>query len=133
MTTKISLSGSIQAGAFAGIVSGIVNAALFYLFHGMDIIRDDVLIMPDQYMSVLPVVITSFVTSIVGAFVYYLLDKYTQRGYRIFTIIAIVILLVSFTNPFLMIDNVPLTYAMALNIMHVVVVGVLFYFIKRAK
>ncbi|MBK7427119.1 MAG: hypothetical protein IPI60_08845 [Saprospiraceae bacterium] len=133
MTTKVSLSGSIQAGAFAGIVSGIVNAALFYLFHGMDIIRDDVLIMPDQYMSVLPVVITSFVTSIVGAFVYYLLDKYTQRGYRIFTIIAIVILLVSFTNPFLMIDNVPLTYAMALNIMHVVVVGVLFYFIKRAK
>lgn len=133
MSTKVTLKGSLTAGAMAGIVSGLINAALFYLFHNIDIITDDVLLQPGQYMTVVPIVITSIVTSVVGSFVYYLLDKYTQRGYRIFTIVAIVILLFSFTNPFMMIENVPLTYAMALNIMHVVVVGVLFYFIKRAK
>lgn len=133
MSTKVTLKGSLTAGALAGIVSGVINAALFYLFHNMDIITDDVILQPGQYMTVAPIVITSFVTSFVGSFVYYLLDKYTQRGYRIFTIIAIVILLLSFTNPFMLIDDVPLTYAMALNIMHVVVVGVLFYFIKRVK
>ncbi len=133
MSTKVTLKGALQAGALTGIVSGVINAALFYLFHNMDIITDDVLLQPGVYMTVAPIVITSFVTSLVGAFVYYLLDKNTQRGYRIFSIVAIVILLLSFTNPFMLIDNVPLTYAMALNIMHVVVIGVLFYFIKRAK
>ncbi len=133
MSTKVTLKGSLTAGALAGIISVLINAALFHLFHNMDIITDDVILQPGQHMTVAPIVITSFVTSVVGSFVYYLLDKYTQRGYRIFTIVAIVILLFSFTNPFMMIENVPLTYAMALNIMHVVVVGVLFYFIKRAK
>jgi hypothetical protein len=133
MSPKVSLSGAMQAGAWAGIVSGIINAALFYIFHWMRIIRDEILLQENQFMTVVPIIITSCFVCIAGGFVYYLIDRFTQRGYRIFTILAIIVLLISFANPFIMIENVPLTYGMALNIMHVVVVGVLFYFIKRAK
>ena len=59
-------------------------------------------------------------------------NRWIENGYKIFGIVSIVLLILSFLNPFLMIPNVTVMYGIILNIMHVVVAGALLYFIKKA-
>jgi hypothetical protein len=75
--------------------------------------------------------LSSLIPSMLAGLVYYLLARFTKNGYRYFTILAIVLLLFSFGNPFFAIPNVPISYAIALNIMHVVVVACLLYSFKK--
>ena len=41
--------------------------------------------------------------------------------------------MISFINPFMGIPNITVSYGVALDIMHIVVVGSVLYFIQRAK
>ncbi|MFN5148618.1 MAG: DUF6069 family protein, partial [Flavobacteriia bacterium] len=52
---------------------------------------------------------------------------------KIFSIISIVLLILSFANPFMGIPNVTIGYGIVLNVMHVVVAFSLLFFLKRAK
>jgi uncharacterized membrane protein YhaH (DUF805 family) len=64
--------------------------------------------------------------------VFYLLGRYTRNGYKIFFIIAILLLIVSFANPFMAIKDITISMGVALNVMHIVVVLCLLYFFKKA-
>jgi hypothetical protein len=133
MNTKLSFKQIITAGAIAAGVSVAINAILFVVYHAAGIISDDIFIRPNQPMTVLPVILSSLVPSLLGACVFYLFERFSNNGFKIFSIVAVILLVLSFGNPFFGIPNVPVVYGIALITMHIVVTSSLLFFIKRAK
>ena len=129
---KLSFKQSIGVGAMAAGASVAVNAALFLAFHGAGIINDTLFIQPNQPLTILPVIISSILPTMVASMVFFLMEKYSKSGFKNFMILSVVLLLLSFSNPFLGIKGVTIGYALALNAMHVVIVVFLYVFIKRA-
>jgi drug/metabolite transporter (DMT)-like permease len=130
---KPSFKSIITAAAVAGVISAVVNSILYFIFHATGVIPDDVYVQENQPLTLLPVLISSFIPSLLAGVVFYLLCRYTQKGFRYFSILAIILLLLSFANPFMAIKNIPLSMGIALNVMHIVVVTSLLYFFKRTK
>lgn len=133
MNSKLTFKQSITAGATAGAVSLVINAVLFFIFHAAGILTDDIMIQPNQPLTIVPIILSSVMPSIVGACIFFLFEKYATNGYKGFAILSIILLVLSFANPFMGIPNVTTAYALVLNLMHVVVAFSLLYFIKRAK
>jgi hypothetical protein len=133
MNTKLTFKQSVSAGAIAGVASLVINAVLFFVFHAAGILTDDIMIQPNQPLTIVPVIFSSVMPSIVGSCVFFLFEKFAKNGYKGFTILSIILLVLSFMNPFMGIPNVTVGYAIVLNVMHVVVAVSLLYFIKRAK
>jgi len=132
MTTKLTFVQSITAGAIASGVSVVINGILFLIFHSTGILTDDIFIQPDTPITIVPIIISSIIPTLIGASVFFLLEKYTQNGFKIFTILSVVLVGLSFINPF-MLPKVTMGYAIALNVMHLVVAGALWYFISTKK
>jgi hypothetical protein len=128
---KLPLLQYLKAGLLAGLVAALINALLFYIFSQAGVITDRILLPNNEPMSVVPIIMSSIIPSILGSLVFYLLDRFTKKGYRYFTIIAIILLIFSFGNPFFGIPNVTVPYALALDTMHVVVVSCLLYSLKK--
>ncbi len=129
---KLNFKQSIGAGAMAAGASIAVNAALFLAFHGAGIIKDSIFIQPNQPLTIVPIIISSTLPTLVASMVFFLMEKYTKNGFKNFMILSAVLLALSFANPFLGIKGVTVGYALALNLMHVVIVAFLYVFIKRA-
>jgi uncharacterized membrane protein YoaK (UPF0700 family) len=121
-----------MAGLMAAVAATIVNTILFFVFHAAGIIVDTIFIQPNQPMTIVPIVISSIVPTLLATLVFFLLEKYTKNGFRFFMIIALVLMTLSFINPFMGIQGVTIGYAIVLNIMHAVVVGALLYFIGKS-
>jgi uncharacterized membrane protein YoaK (UPF0700 family) len=132
MTTKLNFKHSIMAGLMAAGAATVVNAILFLVFHAAGIIVDTIFIQPNQPMTIIPIIISSIVPTLIATLVFFLLEKFTKNGFKIFRIIALVLMALSFVNPFMGIQGVTMGYAIVLNIMHVVVVGALLYFIGKS-
>jgi drug/metabolite transporter (DMT)-like permease len=130
---KASFKSIITAAAVAGVISAVVNSILYFIFHATGVISDDVYVQENQPLTLLPVLISSFIPSLLAGVVFYLLCRNTQKCFRYFSILAIILLLLSFANPFMAIKNIPLSMGIALNVMHIVVVASLLYFFKRIK
>ena len=116
MNTKLSFKQIITAGAIAAGFSMAINTILFFIFHGSGVLSDSIFIQPGQPMTIVPVLLSSIIPSLIGACIF-----------------SILLLLLSFGNPFMAIPNVTVAYGVVLNAMHVVVALSLLYFIKRAK
>lgn len=132
MTTKLNFKQAFMAGLMAAVAATVVNAILFLVFRAAGIIVDTIFIQPDQPMTIVPIIISSIVPTLIATLVFFLLEKFTKNGFKIFRIIALVLMLITFINPFMGIQGVTMGYAIALNIMHVVVVGALLYFIGKS-
>jgi Family of unknown function (DUF6069) len=133
MKAKLSFKQSIIAGLLAAAVAAVVNAILFFIFHAVGVITDDIMIQPNTPMSVVPIIISSIMPTLIAAVVFFLLEKYTANGFKIFTIISIILMVLTFANPFMGIPGITAAYGIVLNVMHVVVVAALLFFINRAK
>jgi hypothetical protein len=133
MNTKLTFKQIITAGAKAAGISVILNAAIFFIFKSVGILNDSVLIQPNQPLTIVPVIISSILPTLIGACVFFLFEKYSSKSFFYFSILSIVLTLVSFMSPFASVANMPLGFGIVLNIMHVVVAGDLLYFISRAK
>ena len=133
MNTKLSFKQIITAGAIAAGFSMTINAILFFIFHGSGVLSDSIFIQPGQPMTIVPILLSSVLPSLIGASIFFLFEKYSTKGFKTFSILSIVLLLLSFANPFMAIPNVTVAYGVVLNVMHVVVALSLLYFIKRAK
>lgn len=131
MKTKLNFKQSILAGLIAAGAAVAVNLILFFIFHGAGIITDTIFIQPGQPLTFVPIIISSSMPAIIGSMIFFLLERFTKNGFRIFTIISIVLLVLSFMNPFVGIPGVTTGYALALNLMHIVVAGALLFFINR--
>ncbi|MEI6898871.1 MAG: DUF6069 family protein, partial [Bacteroidota bacterium] len=123
----------IIAGVKAAGASVVINTILFFVYHAAGIINDKILVQPNQPMTVVPVILSSLIPSLLGACVFFLFEKFSNNGFKIFSIVAVILLVLSFGNPFFGIPDVPVTYGIALDSMHIVVVSSLLYFIRRAK
>ena len=133
MKTKVDFTQSITAGFKAAGVASILNAILFFIFHQAGIIVDTIFIQPEQSLTVFPIVMASIIPTLIASMVFFLIEKFTQNGFKIFRILSILLLLLSFINPFMGIPGVSIGYAVALNVMHVTVVVALLYFIGKAS
>lgn len=133
MNTKLTFKQSILAGAKAAGVSVVINAVLYFIFKALGVFTDDIFLQPGQPLTVVPVIISSILPSLVGACIFFLFEKFSSKGFTIFSIVAIVLMLLSFMNPFVAIPHITVAYGIALNLMHVVVALALLYFIKKAK
>jgi len=134
MQTKLNFKQVISAGLLAGGVSAILNAVLFYLFHSTSVFVDSIQIQPNTPLTIVPIIMSSIMPSLVGSIVFYFIQKYSANGFKIFRIISIVLVALSLISPFTNIPNVTFGYAMALNLMHILVAADLLYFIgKKVK
>lgn len=133
MKTKLNLKQSLFAGLLAGIAAAIINAVLFLVFHSAGLISDNIFPQPGQPLTIVPVVIASVFTLLIGSLVFYLFERFTVSGFKIFAVIALVLMVLSLASPFTMIPGVTLAYSLVLCLMHVAAALSLLYFIRRAK
>ena len=132
MTNKLSFKQSFLAGLWAAIAATIINVILFFIYHAAGAITDTIFVQPGKPLNAIPVIITTIIPTLIASMVFFLIEKYTQKGFKIFTIVSVVLLVLSFSNPFIAIPGVPVSYGLALCTMHVVVVASLLYFIKKS-
>ena len=132
-TEKLSFKAIFVTGLKAGIVSIVINAILFYVFHAAGVLTDDIMIQPGQPLTVLPVLISSLVPSLIGACIYFLFEKFSKNGWRNFRILALILFVLTLANPFMGIHGVTMGYATVLDLMHVVVAGSLMYFLNSIQ
>lgn len=131
MTNKLNFKQSLIAGLYAGVASAIVNAILFFLFHKTGVITDDIMVQPNQPLTVVPVIMSSILPMVIGSIVFFALERLTSNGYKIFAIIAIVLAIASMFAPFNAIPDAG--YALALCAMHIPPIVFILYFINKAK
>lgn len=133
MTTKLNLKQSLLAGLLAGVAAAIINGLLFLVFHSAEVISDDIYPQPDQPLTIIPVITASVMPLIIGSFVFYLFERFTGSGFKLFSIMALVLMVLSLVSPFAMIPKVTIGYALTLCLMHITAALSLLYFIRRAK
>lgn len=133
MTSKLNFKQSLIAGLLAGITAAVINAVLFLVFHTADVISDNIYVTPGQQMTIVPVIMASIVPSLIASIVFFLFEKFTNNGFKIFAIIAIALMVLSLYSPFTVIPGVTTGYALVLCIMHIVVATCILYFIYRKK
>ncbi|MDI1232721.1 MAG: DUF6069 family protein [bacterium] len=132
MQTKLTLGQSLKAGLFTAIAAALTNAIIFFIFKSIGIFTDSIFIDKDTNLTIVPVLISSILPTMIAAFVFFLFEKYSNKGYRNFSILSIVLVILSLFSPF-SIPNVTLGFAFGLDLMHLVIVIYLLYFIKKAK
>jgi hypothetical protein len=133
MNTKLTFNQSFQAGLTAAGVSVLINIFLFFIFQAAGVITDSVMVQPNQPLTLLPVIISSIIPTLIGACVFFLIEKYTNNGFKIFSVVALGLVLLSLASPFMAVPGIPIAYGAVLDVMHLVVAFSLLYFIKRAK
>ena len=123
-TTSVNTRKLITGAPLAGVIAAAINAVLFYTGSAMGTIPTD-FVFPNtgQPLTIVPVLIFSFMPAIAGGLLLAVLNRFTKRPLRIFTIIALAILAVSFVGP-ISIPNAPPGLSVILELMHVVVVSV---------
>lgn len=133
MKTKVTFVQSIKSGAFAAGIAAVINSILFFIFKAAGIITDDIFVQPNTPLNVVPVIISSIVPTLIASMVFFLFEKFANNGFKIFRIVSVVLLALSFANPFMGIKGITIPYALVLNLMHVVVVVALLFFIGKAN
>lgn len=129
--SSITLKSSLIKGLMAGLAAAIMNSALFYAFKNLGAINDTVQIMPGEPLGVHNAIISSIFSSLIASIVYFVIAIFARDAFRIFQRIAWIMLLLSFFSPFLFIPEVPVGYAISLNIMHIVVAAAIIYIMKK--
>ncbi len=128
---KLSFKQSITAGLMAAGSAVVVNTIIFFILKSAGIFVDTIFIDGNNPLTIVPVIISSIAPTLIACMVFFLLDRFTSNGFKIFTIVAIVLGAASFLSPF-SIPAVTTGFAIGLNLMHVVFVLSLLIFIKRA-
>jgi len=129
--SSITLKSSLIKGLMAGLAAAIMNSALFYAFKNLGAINDTVQIMPGEPLGVHNAIISSIFSSVIASIVYFVISLFARDAFRIFQRTAWIMLLLSFFSPFLFIPEVPVGYAISLNIMHIVVAAAIIYIMKK--
>ncbi|HAA14817.1 MAG TPA: hypothetical protein DCE41_25265 [Cytophagales bacterium] len=131
---KLSFRSLFRQALIAALVAVGLNALLYWLFITAGFISTVLPISPDgRPLSTVPVAMASILPVGLAAVVYGLLARLVPGNYRrLFTFLAISLLLLSFLSPF-SIAEVPLTMAVSLNVMHVVVALATLFFLTKTQ
>jgi hypothetical protein len=132
MKSKMKFNDALKSGLLAGIASILINVILFFVFKALGFFTDDILVNGTP-LTVLPIIMASFVPALIGSMVFFLLNKYLNVSFNTFAIISLVLLTLSMINPFAMIPNVTIAFAVGLDILHIPVALFLLYFLQKAS
>lgn len=120
----------LRVAPLTGLAAAAINSVLFLVAKAAGLIPASVLV-KGQPLSVVPVIISSILPVLVAAGVFVLIGRFSKNPVRVFTVLAVLLLLASFANPFLGIPGVTTAMALVLNVMHVVVAGLVLYAFRR--
>jgi hypothetical protein len=125
----------ITYASYASFTATGINLVLFFIFmltHVIDPNHSLRMGESDRNVGILPVLIASIVTTYIAAFAWWLFIRMFKNPWRIYRVIAVVLLLLSFLLPLRFRDQIPAGMMIALDLMHTVVVGCIFYFFPRS-
>jgi hypothetical protein len=77
---KPSFKSTITAATVAGVISAVFNSILYFIFHATGVIPDNVYVQENQPLTLLPVLLSSFVPSLLAGVVFYLFCRYAKNG-----------------------------------------------------
>lgn len=118
---------------WAAGVGVVINVILYFVGTSTGMISTTIPVTPDgQSFALPPVIIASIVPVFVAGLVYWLMSKWIGGYQRWFTILSVVLLVLSFASPF-SVPDMPTSMAIILNLMHLVVGGAVLYFFRAAK
>ena len=86
----------LKNGLLAGIIAGTLNVVIYFIAKQMSWVSNSVLLPGGKPLTLLPIIFSSVIPSILAAVTLFALDRMSDNPISIFTIIGIVILLLSF-------------------------------------
>lgn len=132
MKTKLNIKQTGIAAGLAAIVSAAINAVLFFIFKSANVFVVNVFIQPNEPLTIVQVVFSSIVPTLIASLVFFAFERFSNNGFRNFSILALVLLVASFVLPFMTIKDASISYHLALCLMHVVVTFSLLYFLSKS-
>lgn len=132
MTNRLTFKQAFMAGLFTAGAATLINTIIYFVAHASGILRDDVFVKPGTPLTIVPVILFSIIPPIIGAMIFFLFEKYTQKGLRNFAIFGAIVFILMLIPPF-KIKDVAFSYALTLELMHLIVFSVLLFFISRKK
>ena len=110
-----SIGSTITAGLIGGGIAAVINAIISFIAPPLNAMQADGSLGP---VTLIPIIFASILPAIFAAIILWLLRRFTGNGTRIFQIVAVVLLLVSFLSPFTAAESIGI--ALWLNLMHLV-------------
>lgn len=122
-----------QAAGIAIVGAIVVNVILYLIFAALDLIPEDVEVMNGQGVTVVPVIFSTFTGVLGGSIVFAVLSRIVANPVRVFQIIALVVLVLSFAQPVVVIQDAPIKMIIALNVLHVAAAAITIWSFSQLK
>lgn len=121
----------VYLAPLAGLIAAVINVALFLIGLSTGAIPGDFII-PNagQPLSAMPMIVASIFPALAAGGVLAVLNRFTKNPLRIFNIISLILLVLSFASPF-SVPNMPMGMVIILELMHVVVAAAVVYVFNR--
>ena len=118
-------------GLIAIVVAAVVNAVLYFIGAAVGWMPDTVLSPMGLPITIVPVIASTVVALVVATIVYSILNRFTGNPNRWFTIIAVIVLVVSAVSP-LSLPGAPTMMIVLLEVMHLVAGIAAIYFLRQS-
>lgn len=130
--SKPSLGTVWRNGLIAIVVAAVINAVLYFIGAALGWLPETVLTPMGVPVTIVAVVASTVVALVVATIVYSILNRFTGNPNRWFTIVAVVLLVVSFASP-LTLPGAPTMMIVVLEAMHLVAAAAAIYFLRRSQ
>lgn len=129
---KIAAKKLLWVAPLAGAIAAGINSILFLIGSAIGLI-DPAVLVPGMNtpITIAPVMMSSFIPSLIAGLVLGVMNYFLNKPFKVFRIVALVLLILSFANPFMGIPGIPLGMGLWLDVMHVVVAGTVVYCFGR--
>lgn len=126
----VNIKALLWVAPLSGLMSGFINASLFGLYNTMGLGLNSLMTPDGEFIGYIAVMFASFLPTLVGAALLALLGNLVQNPWRLFTMIAAGVLVLTLGNP-LIINGIRFSQIVALNSLHCVVGIVLWWMAHR--
>ena len=113
-------------------VSVLLNVIIFYIGKAFGSMHSYLPVPSERQLTLIPVIVVSALAAFIGAGAYALLRLFVSRPYKVFSILAVIVLIVSFAAPYI-VPGVNHDMAFTLDAMHIVVVAAMLFFLRRHR
>lgn len=129
---KIAVKKLLWVAPLAGAIAAGINSILFLIGSAIGLVDESVLVPGmNTPITIAPVMMSSFIPSLIAGLVLGVMNYFLNKPFKVFRVVALVLLILSFANPFMGIPGIPLGMGIWLNVMHVVVAGTVVYCFGR--
>ena len=129
---KIAAKKLLWVAPLAGAIAAGINSILFLIGSAIGLMDESVLVQGmNTPITIGPVIMSSFIPSLIAGLVLGVMNYFLNKPFKVFRIVALILLILSFANPFMGIPGIPLGMGIWLNVMHVVVAGTVVYCFGR--